>query len=135
MQAVTIHDMSATETRGRILAVDLIDVLRAIEPLAQASEWQASSVWCITQGDNQEPDFADRLEWRQLVAFAEECHQVIDGEFRAFQPNSKSPWLAIVADDSTYYVVLSDDDRVIRAIRNRFNDVRTSDEWSANFIA
>jgi len=135
MQAVTIHDMRTSDTGSQSLAVDLIDVLRTIEPLVAGSEWQASNIWCITRGETEEPVFEDRLDWPRLIAFAEECYQVIDGEFRAFRSNSDSPWLAIIADDSTYYVVLCDNYQVIQAVRDRFSDVRDSDEWSANFVA
>lgn len=134
MQAVTIHDMRTSDSGSQFLAVDLIDVLRTIEPLAAESQWQASGIWCITRGNTEEPVFEDRLDWSKLIAFAEECYQVIDGEFRAFQPDSGSSWLAIVADDSTYYVVLCDDNQVIKAIRERFNDVRDSDNWAENFV-
>ena len=132
MQAVTIHDLRTSDQGGRFLAFDLIDVLRAIEPLVDGSLWEASRVWCIRQ-EEEEPFFEDRLDWSQLTAFAEDCSQVIDGEFRAFRPDCSEPWLAIVADDSTYYVVLTDEHRAMQAIRERFDDVRDSDEWATNF--
>ena len=134
MQAVTIHDMRASDSGGQFLAVDLIDLLRTIEPLVTGSKWQASDIWCITRGDTEDSVFEDRLDWPQLIAFAEECYQVIDGKFCAFRQDSESLWLAIVAEDSTYFVVLSDDNEVIQAVRERFNDVRDSDSWSANFV-
>ncbi|MEN7344153.1 MAG: hypothetical protein AAAFM81_14475 [Pseudomonadota bacterium] len=132
MHAVTIHDLRTSDQGGSFLAFDLIDVLRAIESLVDGALWEVSKVWCIRRGD-EEPVFENRLDWSQLTAFAEDCSQVIDGEFRAFRSDGAEPWLAIVADDSTYYVVLTDDYQAMQAIRDCFNDVRDSDEWAANF--
>lgn len=132
MQAVTIHDLRTSDQGSSFLAFDLIDVLRAIEPLVDGSLWRVSKVWCIRQGE-EEPVFEDRLGWLQLTAFAEDCSQVIDGEFRAFRPDGADPWLAIVADDSTCFAVLTDENRVMEALRKRFADVRDSDEWAVSF--
>lgn len=135
MRAITIHDMRVTDSGHKLLAFDLIDILRAIERSVANSKWQVTNVWCISRGGGeQEPEFSQLLEFRELVEFAMSCSQVIDGEFRAYRSNSENTWLALVADDSTYYAVVTDDDDVLSILQRRFSDVRNSDQWASSFV-
>ena len=46
MEAVTIHDIRPLGG-GRVLAVDLIDLLRLYEPEVRALSWACRDVWCL----------------------------------------------------------------------------------------
>ena len=54
---------------------------------------------------------------------ADAVDQVIDGEFRAFEPGAGEPWVIVEAVDSSYYTVQSADAAVLASIRDRFGDV------------
>ncbi len=129
MQAITIHDK---EDHG-VLALDLIDIIRVISTYIENYEWCISNVWCITKNGEEVPEFSEPTGIPQLTKFAEDCIQIIDGEFIGIDKYTKVKSVVIVAADSTYWVVLSDHEYILQQIDRAFIDVRGSDEWSANY--
>jgi len=68
-----------------------------------------------------------RVTWAALLALADDVHQTVWGEFRAFHPGALEPHVTIRAIDSSYFEVESADVDVIQAIRMQFKDVRRAD--------
>jgi hypothetical protein len=135
MQAVTIHDMQEREG-FRWLAVDLIHVLKVFEREVLASSWQCRRFWCIPKfGDETRDDSTEgkRMGGSELLQWAAGWQQVIDGEFIGTREGESSPWLVIVAEDSTYYVVLSRESSYLDRVREHFKDVRPSPEWTEQY--
>ena len=51
--------------------------------------------------------------------------QVIWGSFKGYSsPSSPSPWIEIIAFDSTWFEIRTDDAGVLDIIRSRFKDVK-----------
>jgi hypothetical protein len=135
MNAVTIHDM---QERGgfRWLAVDLIHVLKVFEPEVLASSWRCRRFWCIPKfGDEACDDSAagKQMTGPELLQWASGWQQVIDGEFIGTRECESSPWLVIVAEDSTYYVVVSRESSFLNRVREHFRDVRPCPEWAEHY--
>jgi hypothetical protein len=128
-QAVTIHD-----TRDRALAFDLIDIFRLAEPDAGLSSWRCRNVDC--SGDLAEElrrvsDTETSVGGPEMLRLAGGGLQVIDGDFEAYHPGEMRPWLVVRAIDSSEYVVITQDERLLGRIRERFRDVRDSPEDAA----
>jgi hypothetical protein len=127
--AVTIHD-----TRDRVLAVDLIDILRLAGPDAQSSLWRCRNIECI--GDLAEElhhasENGSVLTGLELIRVAGGVEQIIDGDFEAYRLGESVPWLVVRAIDSAEYVVITQDERLLTRIRERFRDVRDSPDDTA----
>ena len=135
MLAVTIHDMQEREGGGW-LAVDLIHVLKLFEPEVLASSWQCRHFWCIPRFGNEARDGSEQGTWMsgpEVLHWAAGWQQVIDGEFIGIRETEKSPWLVVLAVDSTYYVVLARETRFLDRVRERFKDVRPSPEYAEQY--
>jgi hypothetical protein len=135
MYAVTIHDMHEKEA-GRWLAFDLIHILKLFEHEALASSWQCRHFWCIPKTGDQvldESEKGKRMTGPELLQWAAGWQQVIDGEFSATREGEASPWLVIIAEDSTYYVVLARESSFLDRVRERFKDVRPSPQWADQY--
>lgn len=131
MEALTIHDVC-----DHGLAFDLIDLLRLYESEVLALSWICRGVWCLGDGATEFEQVSESgivLDGEDLFRLASHVYQVIDGEFVGMARNRSEPRLVVVAEDSTYYVVMSPDSELLARIRKRFSDVRTSPEWAAQF--
>jgi hypothetical protein len=127
--AVTIHD-----TRDRVLAVDLVDILRLAGSNAQSSSWRCRNVECI--GDLAEElhrasENGSVLTGPELIRVAGGVEQIIDGHFEAYRLGESVPWLVVRAIDSSEYVVITQEERWLARIRERFRDVRDSPDDTA----
>lgn len=135
MHAITIHDMQEHEG-FRWLAVDLIHILRLFEPEVTASLWQCRRFWCIPPtGDEVRDDSEEgkRMAGTELLVWAAGWQQVIDGEFIGTREGDGLPWLVVLAEDSTYYVVLARESSSLDRVRQHFRDVRQSPEWAEQY--
>jgi hypothetical protein len=110
VESLTIHDMRPLGS-GRVLAVDLIDLLRLFEPEVRALSWTCGGdLWCLGDGTAEFERVSESgapLDGGELLRLASGVYQVIDGEFVGTPPGGTRPRLVIVAEDSTYYVVAS----------------------------
>jgi hypothetical protein len=153
VQVVSIRDKAAYRIDDRefqVLAIDVRDILQALEPLLQ--KW----IWCITDLEcNAETHplirhFADpnaSYVWLSSAAFVQlsaAIEQTIDGTFVAFPrdidtssvqsdeldlaefPASRAE-LAICAGDSSFFEVYGKDARTLDLIRGNFKVVRNED--------
>ncbi len=69
----------------------------------------------------------ERISGKLLAKLANSVHQVIWGEFRAYEAQTISPWVIVRAIDSSWYEVETDDEQVLARMRSAFKDVRQSD--------
>ncbi|HEV2293594.1 MAG TPA: hypothetical protein VGR35_07050 [Tepidisphaeraceae bacterium] len=88
-QAVTIHI-----TRDRVLALDLINILRVAGPDAESSSWGCRKV--EASGDlahelHRVSDAESVLTGADMLRLAGGVLQVIDGDFEACRPGETSP--------------------------------------------
>lgn len=67
----------------------------------------------------------------EMLRLAGGIRQVIDGDFEAYRPNDTRPWLVVRAIDSSEYVVITQDERLLARVRERFRDVRDSPDDAA----
>jgi hypothetical protein len=135
MEAVTIHDMRHLGG-GRVLAVDLIDLLRLFESEVRTLCWACRDVWCMGDGAKELHQAAETgagLDGRDLLRLAAGVFQVIDGEFVGIPPGGTRPRLVVVAEDSSYYVVATSERSFLDLVRQRFSDVRPSPEWAEQY--
>ena len=127
--AVTIHD-----TRDRVLAFDLVDILRVVGLDAKSSSWRCRSVECT--GDlaaelHRVSVSGSTLSGAEMFRLAGGVFQVIDGDFAAYRLGETRPWLVVRAIDSSEYAVITQDERLLARVRERFRDVRDSPEDAA----
>jgi hypothetical protein len=128
MQAVTIHDLRAFGA-GKVLAFDLIDILRLAEPDVISSSWRCRNVECT--GDladelHHASDVEMEVTGQDLLRLAAGVRQVIDGDFAAHRGADSRPWLVVRAIDSSCFVVITHDESLMKQVRERFRDVRDS---------
>jgi hypothetical protein len=131
MHAITIHDI-----RNGLLAFDLLDILKLYEADIYASSWKCRNVWCIHKDGRELHLFSEKpkaLTGKEMLQFATEVQQTIDGEFIGTREGESRPWLVVVAEDSTYYVVLVRNLQHLELVKSRFNDVRDSPLWGEQY--
>lgn len=128
-QAVTIHD-----TRDRVLAFDLIDILRLAGPDAELSSWRCRNVECtgdLAQELHRVSDAESVLTGAEMLRLAGGVLQVVDGDFEACRPGETRPWLVVRAIGSSEYAVITPDAGLLARVRERFLDVRDSPDDAA----
>ena len=144
MNGVQIHDLE--ENSGH-LAVDLVDVLIALGERGSSSEWLLEPLknsngyfWAI--GDDVAEIFevwgesGTKVDGKTLIVASAKARQVIDGKASGFDDlNTTSPWVVIIAVDSSWYEVYASDEAVLNMIRNTFKDVRPAgaypEKWTS----
>lgn len=121
------------------LAFDLRDILSECHEYSNR-RWVAFDVDCFGSEwydvFSQAPDQQVELSFEQLVSYAKNVGQTIDGLFVALKPNSSTiPVLQTLTDyeqisdlviqavDSTFFEVCTDDENLISKLRNKFRDV------------
>jgi hypothetical protein len=122
MRGIIISDL-----QDGVLAFDLVDILRLLGPEGLQSNW------IVRRGVEAIGDAADRLEklseengriaGTDLMEVASHIIQVIDGTFEGYRKGAVTPWIIIRAVDSTSYDILSDDEEVLKAVKNRYKKV------------
>lgn len=122
MKILRIHDLLPD---GGYLAVDLRHVLELLGHRGISSQWSVSGVWATGEAsrDLESLDDSSPISGAELKRMAENVTQVIDGRFDGRVSPDHPPWIIIVADDSTFYDVHCDDPDVLKAIRERFEQV------------
>jgi hypothetical protein len=139
MPTLEIHD--TLEDRS-FLAVDLRHIITALKHRAAEADWEigavtshAEGLWAVGDEDAVQKletmaALGGRVPGQTFAAVANNIHQVVWGEFRAFDHAALSPWVVIRAIDSTFYEVYSEDLGVIESIRSTFTDVRIQNRVS-----
>jgi len=132
MRTIQIHDL----TRGA-LAFDLREILAALGPRAYTTYWTASDVASPAQALDATGDGAVALEelalsgqrttGAHLIDIVRTVSQIIWGEFSGCSDKAAAePWIVIVAVDSSWFEVRSDDAAALARIRSAFKDVRSA---------
>ena len=67
----------------------------------------------------------------EMLRLAGGLLQVIDGDFEAYRLDETRPWLVVRAIDSSEYAVVTQDERLLARVRERFRDVRDSPDDAA----
>jgi hypothetical protein len=117
MRVVTI-----TDREGAVLGVDLVDILRLLQPELHQTEWTLSGAECVgreAERVHRIDEDRQRVSGTSLLALASGLTQVIDGKFIAYGVDGQR-WVTILAIDSSAYDVISDDTSVIDRIKARF---------------
>jgi len=115
------------------LSFDLRDVLSSLGPEALDWYWVVSAVqengeelWATGTGwpelEGLDASGA-RVPGSQLAEISGRIHQVIWGEFTAFRDcQSETPWVRIVAWDSSWYEVWCEDEATLTRVGSAFSD-------------
>ena len=133
MAVLRIYDL-----KGRVLALDLGDLLRLLAPRSLEARWVISTVkgskpgdeWfeATGEGGGRLEELAQHngnLSGSDLATLAQNTQQVIWGEFVGSAPKqSDKRWVIIRAIDSTFYEIDTDDEAVLNRIRSTYRDVR-----------
>jgi hypothetical protein len=142
MTTLRIYDLRD----GRVLALDLRDLIDLLAPRSLEASWTVSPVnveypklgRSIDQFEMTGPGRPgeDQLELLaasgssvsglMLAEYAHATHQVIWGQFVATHPEQTDAWVVIRAIDSTFYEVTTSDDTVLAKIRSAYKDVRVA---------
>lgn len=124
MRGVTITDSSKD---GRFLAVDLADILRLLGSRAEDAEWELSEVECVGVAADTVYQLAEskaRVPGRTLLRLASDVTQVIEGVFAGYLTSQAQPWIIIRAVDSSAYDVQTEDQDILRRIKQQYKRVR-----------
>ncbi len=131
---------------GRVLALDLRDLIDLLAPRSLEASWTVSPVRVeypslgrsFDQFEMLGPGRAGEDPLEILAAggvavtgmilskYAHETHQVIWGQFVATLPEQIDAWVTIRAIDSTFYEVTTSDEEVLAKIRSAYQDVRNA---------
>jgi hypothetical protein len=131
MLGIKIKDKRQSANGGGILNFDLRDILPIIlsiigDPVKQ-SKWLCYDLWFTARRDGEFNEFRGerlKLSGIELVQLASEIHQTINGRFEAKgQGAAKSPWLIIIAFDSSWFEVWSSKPWVIERMKEHFQNV------------
>lgn len=112
-------------------SVELGDILASLQPRADRSCWDISGgeeeIWAMGNSSTRLHELAEsgeKIAGADLSTLADGIHQLIWGQFRAFEETSPEPWAIIVAFDGCFFELITDDDAVIALIRKRFPSAR-----------
>jgi hypothetical protein len=132
------------DANGHHLSFDLKDVLVAIGQPALETYWTAGPVertgeMLDATGANRPllealVQSGERVDGHRLLELAQGIHQTIWGEFRGYEtPTSPGPWIIVVAFDSTWFEVHTDNAAVLEALRARFKNT-VPPTWSKAWV-
>jgi hypothetical protein len=130
MSAVRIHDKNE---RG-ILTFDLNEVHAAFGRRGLSAYWTVGNVAAPDGGFDATVEGAAKLEplaisgeriaGRRLAKIAKDVRQVIWGEFKVYEEmTSKTPLAVVIAFDSSWWEVQSDDAELLNVVANAFKHV------------
>jgi hypothetical protein len=141
MTTLRIYDLR----EGRVLALDLRDLIDLLAPHSLEASWivspvkvedptlgrtfdQFETVPGLAGEDNLETVAINgaAVNGIALSKYAHETRQVIWGQFVATLPEQADVWVAIRAIDSTFYEVSTSDEEVLARIRSAYQDVRVA---------
>lgn len=127
MKGVTIKDSRIIDSQGFVLDFDLIDILEVIKTDIISSNWLVSPhIECSGEGSEELYRIAEGgtlIDGFQLVKIASKLVQVIDGEFKGYLHDNQHHWILIRAIDSSFFDVLSTDDKVLEKLTQHFRDI------------
>ncbi len=109
------------------LDFDLRDVLTVIGEPVKQSKWHCYDLCYTASKEGVFNEFCEprlKLSGEELIQFASEIHQTIDGRFVVKgEGAAKKPWLVIIADDSSWFEVRSSKTKIIEQIKEHFQVV------------
>jgi hypothetical protein len=131
VQAIRIHDKAKD-----VLAFDLSEVLAALGPRGLNAYWTVGGVSADDGNFDATGDGAGALEGlaksgeriigMRLAKIAKAVRQVIWGEFKDYRDKlSDTPTVVVVAFDSSWWEVRSDEKTLLERVAKAFEDV----EW------
>jgi hypothetical protein len=104
-----------------------MDILTVIGEPVKQSKWYCYELHYTARKEGVFNEFHEpRLKFSgdELIGFASEIHQTIDGRFVAKGEGvAKKPWLVIIADDSSWFEVWSSKPKIIEQIKQHFQVV------------
>lgn len=126
------------------LSFDLKEVLAAIGQPALEANWTVGSVeqadeplWVLGPSMPLVEALAnsgERVSGYRLLEIAQGIQQTIWGEFRGYEtPTSLSPWIVVIAFESTWFEVHTDNATVLGALRARFKNTAPP-TWSKAWV-
>jgi len=125
MQGIKIND-SIRRERGSFLSFDLKDILTAVGDSVLSSKWLCRDVECTGENAGRLHDISDEgrnISGGELMQVVSGIHQIIDGEFEAYDGEADKPWLVVSAVDSSWFEVWSSDTEILERVKNNFRDV------------
>jgi hypothetical protein len=129
MTTLKIHDVDP----AGYLAFGLKDILALLRPGSDSAEWEIDHAdeefWAAGEDVREIEALAGsgkQVSGEALRSLVDSLHQVIWGEFRAFDGSASSPWVIVRAIDSSYFEIETDDDVVVDLVRRHFNNVQSA---------
>lgn len=115
--------------------LDLRDILAVLNPRAERSEWELgypgdTGFWAMGKDVTAIEALVasrQRVSGKDLARILEDIHQIISGEFRAFDGPSTTPWATVNFMDGTWIEIESDEEAVLALFRQHF-DARPLEE-------
>jgi len=127
MLGIKIKDSKTSGGGGSFLSFDLRDILAAIGEPAFISHWRCRDLCYTATGGEKFTEIREarrKLSGEEMMRFASEIHQTIDGRFEAHNGGgAKKPWLIILAVDSSWFEVWCSKREVLERVRTSFEKV------------
>lgn len=129
MTTLKIHD---GDPNGH-LAFGLKEILALIRPSSDGAEWEidhaSEEFWATgedVRGIEALVGSGKRVSGEALLSLVDGLHQVIWGEFRAFDGSDTRPWVTVRAIDSSYFDIETNDDMIVNLVRRHCNNVQSA---------
>jgi len=103
--------------------IDLADLIAAFGERALHSTWFGSGVDCRGETAKELYALTDQnqpIEGEDFLRIAAGIHQTIKGDFQAFDPGERSPWIFLRAWDGNGFYIETDDPQIEKALKKRF---------------
>jgi hypothetical protein len=119
MFGIKINDTK--ESNVSTVLIDLRDILMVIGETVVSSQWICRDIEYTAMRDEELFVLSEdrkKLSGAEMLQFADNTHQIIDGRFEASSGGSaKQLWLIILAIDSSYFEVWSSKHEVIEKLK------------------
>jgi hypothetical protein len=129
MTTLKIHDADPASHS----AFGLKDILALLRPRSDNAEWEIDHAdeefWATGEdirGIEALAGSGQRVSGEALSSLVDGLHQVIWGEFKAFDGSATNPWVIVRAIDSSNFEIETDDDVVVDLVRRHFNNVQSA---------
>ncbi|HEY8559896.1 MAG TPA: hypothetical protein VIL74_05805 [Pyrinomonadaceae bacterium] len=114
--------------------IDLKDILNTVGDRVIKSRWRCRDLWVLANFDENPDSYRFsrlKVSGDELLEMASKIYQTIDGRFEARSEGAaKTPWLVIVAFDSSWFEVWSSKLWIIEKIKTTFQDTTDITEIS-----
>jgi len=131
---IKINDFVSTGEGSKYLSIDLIDILNCIEKNGEGYKWKLVYLEDYVLKEGPDPAFAEYLHelmekvnteisFSELLHVAKNVVQIIDCEINGISSSDK---LTISAVDSSFWEIITENEKIISCVTNTFKEIEIS---------